>query len=165
MSRPEQNLQAACWVYARDVLPEDADFASIETKTGRSDMMAAVWRKQAGIRAGQPDCQITYRGRVTYVELKAGATVSDAQRKRHAELRRAGAEVYVVRSIVELARVFGAMAIPLRYHALDPATRDAMLAARAAKPPKRTARRPGELKPSRKALDIARRAQLWGTGE
>lgn len=162
MSRPEHNLQAACWVYARDVLPEDADFASIETKTGRSDMMAAVWRKQAGIRAGQPDCQITYRGRVTYVELKAGATVSDAQRKRHAELRRAGAEVYVVRSIVELHQVFTAgLLIPLRYHALDPATRDAMLAARAAKPPKRTARARA-LKPSRRALDIARRAQAWG---
>lgn len=125
-------MQAACWVYSQQVLPEECDFASVETKTGRNDRMAGMFRKAAGVRAGQPDAQITWRGRVTYVEYKVKAPISDAQHKRHAELRRAGAEVYIVRSVAGLAAVFGGLGVPLRFHALTPERRDEMLAARAA---------------------------------
>ena len=88
------------------------------------------------------------------MELKAGASVSDAQHKRHAELRRAGAEVYVIRSIASLRQVFLGMGIPLRHHALTAEARDEMLAARAAAPKK----------PARKRAPrpTARQIAVWG---
>ena len=141
MARPEHNLQAAAWVYAQHVLPPEADFASVETKLGRDDMVGAAMRKAAGVRKGQPDCQVVYKGRVVFVELKVAASVSDAQHKRHAELRRAGAEVFVVRSIALLRQVFLGMGIPLRHHALTAEMRDEMLAARRAAPKKAPARK------------------------
>ena len=155
MARPEHNLQQAAWVYAQHVLPPEADFASVETKLGRNDAIGAAMRKAAGVRAGQPDCQIIYKGRVVFVELKAGASVSDAQHKRHAELRRAGAEVYVIRSIASLRQVFLGMGIPLRFHALTAEARDAMLAARAASPRKAPARK-------RAPRPTARQLAVWG---
>ena len=136
MAHPEANLQAACWVYAQQVLPPECDFASVETKTGRNDRMAGMFRKAAGVRAGEPDARIVWRGRVTFVEFKAGASISDAQHKRHAELRRAGAEVFIVRSVASLAAVFLGLGVPMRFHALTPERRDEMLAARAANPKK-----------------------------
>lgn len=151
--KPESALQAACWVYAQQVLPDDADYASVETKTGRDDMTAGMFRKMMGVRAGEPDARLVWRGRVTFIELKAGASISEAQHKRHAELRRAGAEVYIVRSVAGLAAVFGGLAIPLRFHALTPADRDNMLASRATKPPKK-ATRPRTTRP--KPADLAR---------
>ena len=149
--KPEHALQCAAWTYAQQVLPPEADFASVETKLGRSDAIGATMRKASGVRAGQPDCQIVYKGRVAFVELKAGASVSDAQHKRHAELRRAGAEVYVVKSIATLRQVFMGMGIPLRYHALTPEQRDAMLAARRAAPKK----------PTRKRAETRRATGAW----
>lgn len=143
--QPEAALQAACWVYSQQVLPEECDFASVETKTGRNDRMAGMFRKAAGVRAGQPDAQITWRGRITYVEYKFKAPISDIQHKRHAELRRAGAEVFIVRSVAGLAAVFGGLGVPLRFHALTPERRDEMLAARAAntkKPARKKAMQP-----------------------
>lgn len=65
MARPEHNLQQAAWAYAQHVLPPEADFASVETKLGRNDAIGAAMRKAAGVRAGQPDCQIIYKGRVS----------------------------------------------------------------------------------------------------
>jgi hypothetical protein len=152
MARPEHQLQMAAWVYAQQVLPPEADFASVETKTGRDDRVAAMHRKAAGIRSGQPDCQITYKGRVTYVELKAGSSVSDAQHKRHAELRRAGAEVYVIRTIASLRQIFLGLGVQLRHHALTAEMRDEMLAARRAapKPPAR-----------KRAARVTRRTAEW----
>ena len=136
MAHPEANLQAACWVYAQQVLPPECDYAANEVNTGRNDKMAGVFRRAAGCRAGQPDAQITWRGRITYVEFKVKARISDAQHKRHAELRRAGAEVYIVRSVAGLSAVFGGLAVPLRFHAITPERRDEMLAARAMAPKK-----------------------------
>jgi len=155
MARPEHNLQMAAWVYAQHVLPPEADFASVETKLGRDDMVGAAMRKAAGVRKGQPDCQIIYKGRIVFVELKAGSSVSDAQHKRHAELRRAGAEVYVIRTIASLRQVFLGMGIPLKFHALTAEQRDEMLAARAAAPRKATARK-------RQARPTARQIAVWG---
>jgi hypothetical protein len=134
--RPEASLQAACWVYAQQVLPEECDYAANEVNTGRNDRMAGMFRKIAGVRAGQPDAQITWRGRITYIEYKVKAPISDIQHKRHAELRRAGAEVFIVRSVATLASVFLGLGVPLRFHALTPETRDEMLAARSAQPGK-----------------------------
>jgi hypothetical protein len=156
--KPESALQAAAWVYAQQVLPPEADFASVETKIGSDNRMAGMFRKMVGVRAGQPDCQIVFKGRVAFVELKVSAAISDAQHKRHAELRRAGAEVYVVRSIATLRQVFMGMNIPLRHHALTAEMRDEMLAARRAAPRKATGPRRTP-RPSRRALAFAMEAQ------
>lgn len=158
MARPEHNLQCAAWVYAQHVLPPEADFASVEVKLGRDDRIGAMHRKAAGHRAGQPDAQVVWRGRVTFIEFKAGASISEAQNKRHAELRRAGAEVFIVRSIATLRAVFVGLGIPLRHHALTAETRDEMLAARRASPKKAPAkRRPARV--SSRLLAVAARYQ------
>ena len=136
MAHPEAKLQEACNVYAAQVLPPECDYAGVETKTGRDDRMAAIFRQRAGIRKGQPDAQITWRGRITYIEYKVKASISDAQHKRHAELRRAGAEVFIVRSVAALSAVFLGLGVPLRFHAMTPERRDEMLAARALAPKK-----------------------------
>ena len=132
--QPEAALQAACWVYAQQVLPPDCDFASVETKIGRDDRMAAIFRKMSGVRAGEPDARIVWRGRVTFIEIKAGASISDAQHKRHAELQRAGADVFIVRSVATLHAVLVGLGVPLRAHAFTPELRDEQLAARRANP-------------------------------
>ena len=156
--KPEAALQAACWVYSQHVLPPEADFASVETKIGADNRQAGAFRKMMGVRAGQPDAQLVWRGRVTFIEFKAGASVSDVQHKRHAELRRAGAEVFIVRSIATLRAVFEGMGIPLRHHALTAETRDEMLAARRAAPKKAPAkRRPARV--SSRLLALAARYQ------
>lgn len=150
--QPEAALQAACWVYAQQVLPPEADYASIETKVGRNDKMAGMFRKMMGVRAGEPDARVIWRGRVTHLEFKAGASISDAQHKRHAELRRAGAEVFIVRSVATLATVFTGLGIPLRFHAFTPEARDEALAARRANPKPTRTRKP--TRPTR--LSVAR---------
>jgi hypothetical protein len=152
----ESQFQEACWTYAQQVLPPEADFASVETKTGFNSLAAGAARKRRGIRAGQPDCQITYHGRITYVELKKGAGISPAQHKRHAELRRAGALVFLINTVVSLRQVFLTLGISLRYHALDAETRDLMLDARQSRQkPKRPSKVLVKLRPSKKALRVA----------
>lgn len=148
--KPETALQAAAWVYAQQVLPPECDFASVETKIGLDAKRTAMFRKLAGCRAGQPDAQIVWRGRATFVEFKAGASISEAQHKRHAELRRAGAEVYIVRSVANLEAVFLGLGIPLRFHALTAAHRDEMLAARRSKPARTT--KPRAERPTSRAV-------------
>lgn len=127
---PEAALQQACWVYAQQVLPPDADYASIETKLGVSDIRRAAQRRGLGIRAGEPDARLIWKGRYYGIEFKAGASLSPAQRDRHAQIEAAGAEVYVLRSVTGLARLFADLQIPLRFHALTPERRDQMLAGR-----------------------------------
>lgn len=138
MARPEHDLQCAAWVYAQHVLPDSADYASIETKIGLNAKRQAGDRKAAGVRAGEPDARVVWLSRVTFVEFKSPTgSVSPAQKKRHAELRRAGSEVYVVSSIAALKYVFLVLGIPLRFHALTVEDRDRMLAVRHGAPKKR----------------------------
>jgi hypothetical protein len=152
MNHKESQFQEACWTYAQQVLPPEADFASVETKTGFNSLAAGAARKRRGIRAGQPDCQVTYNGRVTYLELKKGSGISEAQHKRHAQLRRAGSEVFTISTVASLRQVFLGLGIQLLYHALDAETRDMMLDAR--KAPKRAAK-PRQARPSKRALRVA----------
>ena len=122
-------------------------------------MIGWMFRKMMGIRAGEPDARIVWRGRVTFIEFKAGASISDAQHKRHAELRRAGAEVFIVRSVVTLATVFLGLGVPLRFHAMTPERRDEMLAARAANPKK-----PSKPRRAEPRMSIARGNRLAMVG-
>ena len=144
--RPEDRLQEAIWTYAQHVLPDNADFASIETRVGLNAPREGARRKARGVRAGEPDCRTIWQGITRYHELKAGSPVSADQKKRHAELRRAGAVVDVVKSVQQMHDIWTkGMDIPLRFHALTPADRDRMLAACAT--PKRTPK-PRAEKPS-----------------
>lgn len=134
MARPEHNLQCAAWVFAQHVLPDDADYASVETKIGADAKLMATHRKAAGIRAGEPDARVIWRGRVTFIEFKSATGYTSAvQKLRHKDLERAGAQVFVVRSIATLEAVFLGLGIPLRFHALPAAARDQMLGARQTK--------------------------------
>lgn len=133
MATPEALLQQACWVYAQHVLPPDADFACIETKIGVDDQARAAQRRALGIVAGQPDAQIVFKGRVWFVEFKAGAAVSQVQRDRHQKLEAAGSEVYIIRTVAQLAALFSDLQIPLRHHSLTPEARDMMWRARLAR--------------------------------
>ena len=141
---PETILQIAANFYALDVLPPGADYAGNEVKTGRDDARMGDLRRRIGCRDGQPDNQITFKSRITYIEWKApgGGTISKAQKKRHAELRAAGAEVYVIRSIVSLRQIFLGLGIQLRFNARTAEIRDEEVlrlieAARATKAAKR----------------------------
>jgi len=133
MARPERLLMQAAWTYAQQVLPPDADYCATPTETNASNKIAAFFRKLMGVRAGEPDSRIIWRGRYTGLEFKAGASVSESQHRRHAELRNAGAETYIVRSISGLEAIWRGLGIPLRFHPLTPAMRDQMLAARGSK--------------------------------
>lgn len=140
--KPEQALMMACNVYASHVLPPECDYAATEINTGRNDRIAGVFRKLSGAKKGQPDAQIVWRGRVTFIEFKAGASISPAQHKRHAELRGAGAEVFIIRSVATLHSVLVGLGVPLRFHAMTPETRDEALAARRANPKPARGRNP-----------------------
>lgn len=153
--KPEAALQAAAWTFAQQVLPPEADYAAIRVETGRNDVWTGIKNKQAGLRKGEPDARVIYKSRITFFEYKAGASVSEAQHKRHAELRRAGAEVYIVRSIATLRQIFMGLGIPLKFHALTAEQRDEMLAARAAATKKAPARK-------RSPRPTARQIAVWG---
>lgn len=133
MPTPEAFLQQACWVYSQHVLPPDADFFCVETKLGVDDQRRAAQRKALGIVAGTPDAMLVWKGRVTFVEFKSGASVSPVQRERHAKLETAGAVVHIVRTVAQLAAIFADLMIPLRHHSLTPEARDMMWRARLAR--------------------------------
>ena len=157
---PEHRLQCACWRYACDVLPENADYASVETKMGYDNRHGALQRKAAGVRAGEPDARVVWQGRVLFIEFKAGAGVSAQQRIRHEQIRRARANVVVIRSVCELAIVFERFEIPLRFHAVTPATRDAALERHTAVKKPRKASKPYTPKPGKRRLAAGTRMAL-----
>lgn len=71
--------------------------------------------KAAGVRAGWPDVQLCWDGRLLCVELKAPkGRVSDAQRACHDDLIAAGAGVAVCRSIADVEAALREWGIPLR---------------------------------------------------
>lgn len=162
--RHEDQLQQAVATYLSHVLPPDAFWTAVD-KAGKRSPLQGARLKARGLKSGIPDILVWHRGVGYGIELKAAkGQLTDSQRATIPAMERAGVQVAVCRTVVDVHAALERWAVPLSFHALDPATRDAMLAARAGQAPKRTARARA-LKPSRKAVDFARRAQLWGTGE
>lgn len=69
--------------------------------------------KRAGLKAGLPDLIIIHDGRLFGIELKAPKKYpSPEQRAVHAELRAAGCEVFIARSVMEVQLALETWAIP-----------------------------------------------------
>jgi len=72
--------------------------------------------KAMAVIPGLPDLGLVNEGRIVWLELKRakGSALSPAQHYCHAQLRRAGAPVYVIRTLEELAAALTAAGIPLK---------------------------------------------------
>lgn len=67
-------------------------------------------RRTVGFTAGDPDIFIILRGRAYGLELKtAKGTVGKHQEARHDQWRRAGAEVFIVRSLEDAEGIVAAL--------------------------------------------------------
>jgi hypothetical protein len=75
-------------------------------------------RKRCGCVAGLPDLHLLFMGRLFTIELKTlrkGSGLNDAQKIRHPELRKAGAEVAVARTLDEVMAAIRGWNIPLTH--------------------------------------------------
>jgi len=93
-------------------LPREAFYCHVPNEGKRSYAVAAELQRQ-GMRAGIPDYCILYAGRAYWIELKSKrGSISEAQKRVHRELRNAGCEVVVARSIAEVALALEGWNIP-----------------------------------------------------
>ncbi len=124
------------------VLPRDAYWTSVDAGQGAMSIRAAQMRKARGVKAGFPDVSLIWRGGYYGIELKAGAgKVSDIQQITHAQIREAGGQVSVCRSIEDVERALRHWGIPLRGTTLTAQDRDAWVAAVPKKPRARSSER------------------------
>ena len=113
MRRPEEALHRAVAAFLDVALPEGAAWTTVEPGGYRTKAEAGI-AKARGVKAGWPDVLVIFRGRAIFFELKGPkGRLSAAQTAAHERLRLAGAVVYTVRSLDELAAVLGQL-VPLR---------------------------------------------------
>jgi len=112
-NQPEQKLHIAVARYLTVALPKDAWFTTIPA--GGGGARRGAYLKAMGYKAGTPDLQIIYQGRVLFVELKASnGRVTDAQWKTKDHLLAAGAYWCVCKTLDELASALTGWNVPLR---------------------------------------------------
>lgn len=122
----EHQLQTGIFAYLRRALPDDAFVSSVDHARKQSQL-SGLFQRARGVRAGLPDLVIVHRGRAYWMEVKTDAgSLSDAQRALHVEIRRAGAEVAVVRSIEDAEGWCRTWGVPLRATTLTPTVRAAL---------------------------------------
>lgn len=93
-----------CWAQ----LPTDAIFHHSPNE-GKRGWNAQRWLKHSGAKAGWPDLEIFWNGRVLFLEVKSKkGDASKAQFAVHDQLIRAGFPPVVVRSLEEAERVIKA---------------------------------------------------------
>jgi len=81
---------------------------------GGGKVRGAILRSM-GTKEGTPDLIVINDGRAIFLEVKSyTGAVSEAQKRCHAELRRARCPVYVVRSLDEVVNALTASGVPLR---------------------------------------------------
>ena len=113
MKRPEEALHRTVAEFLDVALPEGAAWTTLEPGGYRTRAEAGI-AKARGVKAGWPDVLIVFKGRAIFFELKGPkGRLSAAQKAAHARLRLAGAVVYTVRSLDELAAFLGVV-VPLR---------------------------------------------------
>jgi hypothetical protein len=111
--RPEQTLQAAVAKFLRHALGPETWWGAIPLGGGGRVRGGVLQR--TGTRAGTPDLEIIYKGRVVWLELKAPkGRLSDNQLYTHRQLRNAGSPVYVCRSLDDVMVALRLSGIPLR---------------------------------------------------
>ena len=151
----EHRFQQACAAYLGAVLPRNAAWTSIDAALGRNDRMASVFRKMRGQKPGWPDVILIHNGWFYGLELKTSkGRVSDVQEAAHQQIREAGGQVSVCRSIEEVARALRHWGIPLRGTTLTAQDRDAWVAAAPKKARPRATQR----------ADVAKLAKLRAAG-
>lgn len=109
----EDDLHRQVVAFLRLALPPNA---VLHHSSNESDGTPAWYRKRAakGTRAGWPDLEIAYRGRMIFIELKTKrGRLTPSQAECHAELTLAGAVVKVCRSLEEV-EAFLSQLIPLK---------------------------------------------------
>ena len=112
-NRPEEALQRAVARYLDLALPKDAVWHHSPNGGARSKAEAGIF-KAMGTRAGWPDIEIVWRGRVFFIELKTDkAVLSDNQKGRHVELINAGSWVEICRSVDAVEQILLFWRIPL----------------------------------------------------
>ncbi len=108
----EDNFHMAVADYLDLALPEDAVWTTIPAGGGGKVRGARL--KAMGYKAGWPDLQVVYRGRLICIELKsAKGRLSPAQKAMHSRLSNAGALVYTATRIEEVEGFLRA-SVPLR---------------------------------------------------
>ncbi len=97
----EDDFHMAVASYLDLALPKDAVWTTIPAGGGGTARGARL--KRMGYKAGFPDLQIFYRGRVICIELKSKkGQLSNVQKAMHDQLTLAGALVYTARRIEEV---------------------------------------------------------------
>lgn len=114
MAQPEKALHLAVARFLAISLPPHAIWHHSPNGGSRHVLEAKAFRDM-GVRAGWPDIEIVWAGRVHFFELKArDGRLSPAQKETHAALIDAGATVSVCRSIDDIETALRGIGIPLR---------------------------------------------------
>src|SRR5215467_3128878 len=99
--------------FCRWALPDDADVKHTPNG-GQRHSKAAARLVGMGVKAGHPDLDFVWRGKVFSIELKTPrGALSASQRQRHQKLERCGWPVYVCRSLDEVIAVLRHVGVPL----------------------------------------------------
>ncbi len=113
-AHPEDDFHLTVAQFLDLALPEDACWTTVEPG-GKRDKREAERLKAKGVKAGWPDVQIVYRGRLIVIELKApGEKPSKVQLHMHERLTLAGALVYPAATRIEQVEGFLSAIMPLR---------------------------------------------------
>lgn len=111
---PEKAIHMAVARYLAHALPLRAVWHHSPNGGSRHVLEAKAFRDM-GTRAGWPDIEIVWEGRVHFIELKADkGRLSPVQKEVHAALNAAGATVSVCRSIEDTETALRSLGIPLR---------------------------------------------------
>jgi len=110
---PEESLQRAVAAYLDLALPEDACWTTIPA--GGGGRVRGAKLKGMGYKAGWPDLQIVYRGRLICIELKSEkGRLSKPQKAMHERLTLAGAAVFTATSLAEVEHILHCFGMQLR---------------------------------------------------
>jgi len=110
----EDKIHREVFAVLRWVVPDDCDVKHTPNG-GLRHKLAAKRLKPLGVRAGHPDLDFIWRGRVFCVELKTPrGALSAIQKQRHRKLEHCGCPVYVCRSLDEVLALLREMGMPLR---------------------------------------------------
>lgn len=110
---PEQDIQRQIAQFLDVALGGSAWYSTIPLGGGGKTRGAIL--KSLGTKEGTPDMIVIDGGRALWLEIKSyTGTVSKAQEKCHADLRRAYSPVYVVRSLDEAIAALRRAGVPLR---------------------------------------------------
>jgi hypothetical protein len=110
---PEQDLQITVARYLDLVLdPEQVVWTAVNPQPYKSKAAAGL-AKACGQKAGWPDLQFVYQGKLFLIEMKAmSGTYTDSQREMFPRLRRLGIPLATCRSLTEVDLALDSFGIP-----------------------------------------------------